>query len=76
MLRRNFELELHTFVAILKYNQKSCTFVAFLYQKDEIFRKYHIPPWKEIFGKKLCATGRNFLSQGNVSSDRKILPVK
>ena len=29
-----------TFVAILRYNQKSCTFVAILYQKDELFQKY------------------------------------
>ena len=35
----------------------------------------NILPQKEIFGKKLRATGKNVLPQGEISCDRKKFPV-
>ena len=58
-LRRSFEGKSPTFVAILIRRMK--------YSRD-------ILPLKEIWGKKLRATGRNFLSQGEISCDRKKFP--
>ena len=58
----------HTFVAILRYDKKSCTFVVILYQKDAILQNFL--PRKEILCKKLCAVGRHFPSKEEISSHK------
>ena len=72
-LRQCFEPKSRSFVAILRYNQKSHTFVAFYIRRMTYSR--NILPQKDTFCKKLFATGRNFLRQEEISWHRKTFPV-